>query len=221
MTASRMGVSFLFVAVLTTAPAHAESILFNTFGPGDAFDVNSSIFFGFDEGQEDTPDSRFARAMPFSPSSTAALRSLDLALNFIPDLPPGTLVINLFAADGVLPGALLETFTRTEQLARGVHSFRSITQPVLQSGLEYFVEATTTGRGFGGFFFSSEVAEGRGADVFRRNNGPWQRVSIQGEILALRVTGDTAAIPEPATLILIGAGAALVPLRRRLSRSSR
>lgn len=223
MAASKMGVAFLFMAVLSTAPANADPILFSTLGPGDVFDRNAAMFFGFDEGEEGDPDSRFARAMPFSPSSTATLRSLDLALDFTPDFPPAALTINLFAADGLLPGPLLETFTRTGPLASGVHSFGSVAQPVLRFGQHYFVEATTTGRGFGGWYFSSEVPEefARGADVLRNNNGPWQRLAVQGEILALRVTGDPAPIPEPATVILVGTALALAPLRRRRSRLSR
>ena len=223
MAASRMGVAFLFIAALITPPAHADSIVFSTLGPGDAFDVNSAWFFGFDEGEEGDPDFRFARAMPFSPSSTATLRSLDLALDFTPDFPPGTLVINLFGAEGLLPGRLLETFTRTEPLARGVHSFTSVARPVLQIGHEYFVEATTTGRAFGGWHFSSvEAAEGaRGADVFRRDNGQWQLSAVPIDPTALRVTGDAAPIPEPASVILVGTALALAPLRRRLSRSAR
>jgi hypothetical protein len=223
MAALKMGVAFLFMAVLITAPANAESILFSTLGPGDAFDGNAALFFGFDEGEEGNPDFRFARAMPFSPSATATLRSLDFGLDFTPNFSPGTLVINLFAADGLLPGPLLETLTRTEPLARGVHSFTSVAQPVLRVGQDYFVEATTTGRGFGGWYFSGEIPEehARGVEVFRIDNGPWQRLAAPGDIVALRVTGDAAPIPEPASVILLGTAVALVPLRRRLSRSSR
>lgn len=223
MAASRTGVALLFMAVLSTTPANAESILFSALGPGDAFDANAAAFFGFNEGQEGDPDSRFARAMPFSPSSTATLTSLDLALDFTPNIPPGTLVINLFAAEGPLPGPLLETFTRTEPLARGVYSFSSVAQPVLRFGQDYFVEATTTGRGFGGWYFSSEMPEehARGLEAFRIDNGPWRRLAAPGDIVALRVTGDTAPIPEPASMILVGTAVALVPFRRRLSRFAR
>jgi hypothetical protein len=222
MAASKIAVGFLFMAVLVAAPARAESILFNTLGPGDRFD-GAALFFGFDEGEEGDPDRRFTWAMPFSPSSTAALRSIELALDFNPDFSPATLVINLFAADGLLPGQLLETFTRTGPLGRGVHSFGSAGEPVLRAGQGYFIEATTTGRGFGAWYFSSEEPDefARGADVFRNNNGPWQRLTVQGNILALRVSGDPAPIPEPASMILVGTVLALVPLRRRLSSPKR
>ena len=52
MAASRTGVALLFTAVLSTAPANAESIVFSTLGPGDAFDLNAAAFFGFEEGEE-------------------------------------------------------------------------------------------------------------------------------------------------------------------------
>ena len=223
MAASRTGVALLFMAVLTAAPASAESIVFSTLGPGDAFDLNAAAFFGFEEGEEGDPDFRFARAMVFSPSSTATLTSLDLALDFIPDVPPGTLVINLFAAEGTLPGSLLETFNRTEPLAPGVYSFSSVARPVLRFGQDYFVEATTSGRGFGGWHFSSVEPEehARGLEAFRIDNGPWRLLAAPGDIVALRVTGDAAPIPEPASMILVGTAVALVPLRRRLWRSSR
>jgi len=223
MAPVRRIVPCFFLAVLIAAPVNAESILFNTLGPGDAFDENAASFFGFDEGQEDTPDGRFARAMPFTPGSTAPLRSIDIALSFHPNFSPAVLVINLFAADGDLPGALLETLITANALAAGVHSFTSRLQPVLNFGQEYFVEATTTERGFGGFHIALEQPEEnmRGADVFRNDNGPWRRAAVQGDILALRVTGTAAPVPEPASVLLVGTSAALLALRRRRGRFTR
>jgi hypothetical protein len=200
-----MVIVVLFMGVVSGAPANAEAILFSTFGPGNSFDEEVASFFGFDDGSERS--FHFSRAMPLVPSSTATLRTIDLALQFPFVFSAGTLVVNLFADDGGLPGQVLETFTRTQPHGPGVLSLRSAAQPVLESGRTYFVEATTNGVADGLWFHSTETLF-PSVDVFRIDHGPWQ-TGRRAFTAAFRIIGDPAPIPEPTTVLLLG-GAVIV-----------
>jgi hypothetical protein len=218
MLASRITLVVALTA-LVPVPAAADSILYTTFGPGRTFDNLSGTFFGFEAGEEDSPDSRFARAMPFTPRKTGTLGAIALAIQsplFEPG--PGSIVINLFAADGDLPGRLIESFMRTEPVDLGVAEFQSVLNPLIQAGETYYLEATTSGVYNGTWFGSPDPVFGNVRDVYRVNNGPW-RVSVRDFAAAFEISGDLNAspVPEPASLLLVGAGLAAAALRRRKS----
>ncbi len=217
MVASKTLFAFLIVLGLTVTPASADVVLFSNLGPNDSFNTSTSTFFGFDVGEEGDPDFRFARAMAFVPSTTAPLQSLELPLQFPVSFTEGSLVVNLFAADasGTLPGALLESFTRTEPVD-GLESFQSVGNPILMAGSRYFVEATTAGMADGLWFFSLK-GHGLQPDIGRVNNGPWSGAGIRDFTAAFRVSGigEGGQVPEPASLLLLGTGAAIVMRRRR------
>jgi hypothetical protein len=205
-----LGTGLLLAIALTARPASADSILYTSFGPGASFQ-NSASFFGFEFGEEGSADRRFARAFPFVPGSTAALDDVALALEFPWSFSNGTLIVNLFAGAGSLPGSLLETWTATSA-PRGVVHFASSEHPVLAAGTTYFLEATTTGIADGLWFLSPQQASNL-VDVYRVDNGPW-RLGRREFNAAFAVTG-TAVTPEPAALLLVGPGIAWMALRRR------
>lgn len=219
MSATKTALAFSVVALLVVPSARAETILYNSFGPGDAVST-AAAFFGFEHGEEGGPDFLFARAFPFVPNATATLTSLDMPLEFPFSFTEGTLQVNLYASSGGLPTTLLENFAgNSSQTGRGTFRFDSSLHPLLKGGTTYFVEATVTGVA-DGLWFLSNTSPGSVPDVLRIDNGPFQIAGGTRDFqTALRVNGELAATPEPATLVLLITGVAIGARRTRKLRS--
>jgi PEP-CTERM motif len=216
MRVTRTVGAFSLALSLAATTASADPIqVFSSFGPGSTFNSDHATFFGFDFGEEGDPDSRFARAMSFVPTTTAGLSSVELALEVPFSFSQGSLQINLFDSDGAIPGALLESWTGTSQTGQGIFRFDSALHPFLAVGHTYFLEATTVGQ-FDGLWFHAVGPPGIFTDVRRNNNGPWE-VGTRSFETSFRVSGDASAsaTPEPASLLLLGTGLVLACRRRR------
>jgi len=209
----------LWVA-LSAVPASADTILFNSFGAGDSFS-DIAGFFGFEAGEEGDPDSRRSRAFPFVPHVTARFRTAELPLLFpcCDSIPgEGSLVINLFDSEGDLPGRILETFFSTEPIDLRIALFASSARPLLQAGHTYWLEATTAGIAAGIWPYSPDES-GPFRRARRTDNGPWHAVTDPRFTAAFRITGDAAApVPEPSSILLLGAGLAAAAWRRRMKK---
>jgi hypothetical protein len=213
MTVPKTLTAFLVVGLLSVAPAAADVIFFNSFGPGDSFDSSRGTFFGFMEGEEGAPSSTFSRAMPFVAAATGTLKDVELPLEFPFSFDgPGSLVVNLFAADSGLPGALLESFTdSTPATGHAIFTFPSSAHPTLTGGSLYFVEATATNQADGVWNLTNEPPH-TVTDFYRFNGGQWQ-TGTRDFSAAFRVSGTADVVPEPACLLLVGTGLGLLARR--------
>jgi hypothetical protein len=219
MAVSRWTLAFLLASLVGGSSASADTILFNSFGPGGSFSGNA-FHFGFDPGEEGDPDTRSGLAFPFVPSVTGTFRTAELPL-FLSSLAlENNVVINLFESEGDLPGRLLESILRTDPVDEIV-SFPSSVQPQLLAGRTYFLEATTAG--LGTYLWNhSPVPPGSFLGLSRVNGGPW-RTDVREFTAAFRIAGETppAPIPEPSTILLLGGGLAAAAVRRRMTKKLR
>ena len=195
MALSKNVMASLIALLFGVTPAAADVVFFSNLGPGDSFETTRATFFGFDQGEEGDPDIHFARAMPFLAGSTGTLRTIEVALEFPFSFDEGTLAVNLFAANGDLPGSLLEAFTSSEpKTGRGLFSFSSEVQPKLTSGSLYFLEATTVGMADGLWWFALGPSASH-LDIYRFDNGSWQ-TGLRDFTAAFRVSGRATVWPR-------------------------
>jgi hypothetical protein len=214
LSGKRLTIAIAVVAAMLPVRAFADPVIvYTSFGPGNSFQ-DAASFFGFDTGEEGDPDSTFSRAFAFVPSTTVTLSDVDLPLKFPFSFSNGTLQVNVYSANGAVPGALLESFNTTEPINNAIAQFTSVLNPLLAAGETYFVEATTLGQA-DGLWFLSPLEGAAATDVARLNNGATWVTGTREFNAAFSVLGTPvgAQTPEPATLVLLGTG--LVALRRR------
>jgi hypothetical protein len=228
-----MSKRFAFLATLlvlsTSNFAFADPIaLFSSFGPGDSFRPAAIPILGpgYPLSEGDVSPGQQVGVSFSLPGGTFAFTSLDLALSTLPlpgDSRPVDVALTLVGDDTRhLPGTavldtLLVTARSTLKDGGSVLSVSSSTHPTLIGGLEYWFVASVSGAEQGAGWMGSETDSQLLPAAIRRVDTDWTRSGPNG---AFRLFGEQlsgpplAPTPEPATVLLVGAGLACLARRR-------
>ena len=211
-TLTKLSFTLVIVLVLSFAAAgevRADAIVFSNFGPGmtfnvpQAWNVSGTNFFG---GR--------VVAQSFTPTVNVAFSSAQLPMGIING--PNLLQVLLMTISGGLPGTIVEAITLTDAVAPigtgGIVLANSALHPVLNAGTEYWLVAfapddnTFMGWNLSLNDFSTFVLLNGTHSI----TGPWEFSAPRG---AFQINGSP--VPEPATMLLLGAGILSIMFRRR------
>lgn len=212
--------SVLLVAIgAQNANANTADIIFNTLGPGNSYDTTTGQQFYQVSLFGETLDHYIAES--FIPTATESLGQILLAVNVPTGESAIVSVTNNFdwsllglGTDG--PGTALESFTLTGNSTPGIVDLTSGLNPVLTAGQKYWiqVDAGTQYAQPGTWYNNNQGITGEVAtniDVCKLLCGPLTTDTTAPAVEVLSITPS----PEPATLGMFAAGAALVGLLKR------
>ncbi|MBI5396578.1 MAG: hypothetical protein HZA91_14895 [Verrucomicrobia bacterium] len=197
-------------------PANADLILFSNFSPADGNGFNE--FSGVSVSGAGSEYN--AQAMPFTPSATANLGSIDIALfwvNFGGSTATGIVRLYNDGGSGV-PGSALESFNVTTSGGPTPLHVTSALNPVLTSGTQYWLAALP-------FEDNSSMIWHRNSSgqtdipAYSGDGTTWTAADPPPQdLMAFRINGP-AVVPEPSSLSLLAVAAAWMagyrPLRAR------
>jgi len=209
--------------VIAATGAHADTIVYNSFGPGltiTPIGITGTFTIG-------PPGTTNYMGAPFSPSSTVDLTSLTGnwagGLNSVfPLTTTSPITISLWSGSSSDPTTKLESWALTVNELATNYTLTSLTHPELVTGDTYWVvEDYTNG-------VDNQNFLGWGVNTAATTLGLWQSdtsatslglVTFNSPQPALEVQGTPAAVPEPSMFLLMSAGILCVLIKRQLNRA--
>jgi len=214
-------VKFIAFALMCVSITHADTIV-STFGAGQSFQPPPGVVIGGGVLRNDPlPDAGVTQAFEFTPSTTSQLSQIDLALRYIflagRATGPASLDITIANDDLGKPGGVIETIALNDVLGSvplqpGLVTATSVAHPSLVAGTPYWLVVVPPDLLNTAFdWLISPINPLPTESASRLGSGAWVTgVATQ----PLDVIGTAAAVPEPCSLLLAGAGLALIAFRR-------
>lgn len=210
----------LSLAAFIPGPASADLIVFSNYDPADGNGFNVLSGLSMVEGSN---FGYYALAMPFTPSTTASLSGIDMALYWGYSVgTTNTGIVRLYTDDGsgTKPGSAIESFnispTDVDSNSNATHVVSSL-NPVLTAGTLYWLAALPSEDNSQLLWNRNTI--GQAAIPAESLDGiNWVQSEDSQVLGAFRIL----AIPEPAGVILLAIMAAgMVGYRARRQRGQR
>jgi hypothetical protein len=203
-----IGLSVAAVAAGLVASASAQTAIYGTLGPGDAFNTNSFVSFTRGGDLDGFADK-------FTSPGTENVSSVSIALEAA--TAGATITLSIHSNSDNAPSGplgIIGTFSPvTLPTDPAVVTFDATTDFQLNPGTQYWLTLDASSGQTDWFYNDQSIQNFTSAHI----NGLWDTQQIPGQALAFEVD----AVPEPTTLALTGMGAGgLLLFRRRIKAGS-
>jgi PEP-CTERM motif-containing protein len=204
----------LWLALPLTSRAGTITV-YSNFGPGNAYDPNDGYT---QSGAGSLTGFNALQAMAFTNTTgeNIALTQIDIADSFVAG--NNTMTLNLYADTGGAPGAVLESWTVNNLPGLGtcctVETVNDVAGVILQNGGTYWLAPASDDVTWEAWNWNTTGASGNGS--FSADGGTTWATSTYNPNGAFDVLGTSVSTPEPASLLMLGAGMlGLVGVRRK------